>query len=150
MGDQPAVVLGPPLRGGGWVNGSGCCEIIGPHRFTILPSNGRLRPAEHFAIDFVQIDDDGRLFEGDLKNLENWDFYGAEVLAAAPGRVVEVVDDLPDQPPDQLPEGATPFTAGGNRVIMDIGAGRFALYAHLIPGSTSEAGVEAGNTVEKG
>lgn len=150
LSDQPAVVLGPPLRGGGWVNGSGCCEIIGPHRFTILPSNGRLRPAEHFAIDFVQIDEDGRLFDGDLKNLEDWGFYGADVLAAAPGRVVEIVDDLPDQPPGELPESATPFTAGGNRVIMDIGEGRFALYAHLIPGSVAEAGVEVGNTVEKG
>jgi hypothetical protein len=32
-----AVVVKPPLRGDRWVDGGGCCAIIGPHRFTLLP-----------------------------------------------------------------------------------------------------------------
>lgn len=49
-----AIVVRPPLRGRLWVNGDGCCSIIGPHRFTLLPINGQIRPAQHFATDFVQ------------------------------------------------------------------------------------------------
>jgi murein DD-endopeptidase MepM/ murein hydrolase activator NlpD len=105
------------------------------------------RAPEHFAIDFVQLDAQGRLSVGDLKNLHNWPFYGAEVLAAAPGTVVEVVNDLPDQVPGQLPSDATIETAGGNHVIIDMGHGRFALYAHLIPGSVA---VEVGEVVSRG
>jgi hypothetical protein len=115
-----------------------------------LPVNGRLRPPEHFAIDFVQLDEAGRLFTGDPKVLMNWPFYGAEVLAATPGRVVEAVDHLPDQVPGQLPADATAATAGGNHVIVDIGEGHYALYAHLIPGSIAEAGLKVGDSVARG
>jgi Peptidase family M23 len=142
-----AVVVKPLLRGDRWVDADGCCSIIGPHRFTILPLNGSLWPAQRFAIDFVQLDEEGRLFEGDLKDLANWHYFGADVLAAASGRVIEVVDDLPDQVPGALPSDITIETASGNHVIMDIGNGRFALYAHMIPGSIV---VEEGQFVRAG
>jgi Peptidase family M23 len=142
-----AVVVKPPLRGDRWMAGGGCCSIIGPHRFTLLPLNGSLWPAQRFAIDFVQLDEEGRLFEGDLKDLDNWPFYGADVLAAASGRVIEVVNDLPNQVPGALPSGITIDEGSGNRVIMDIGDGRFALYAHMIPGSIV---VEEGQFVRAG
>lgn len=105
IGRDRAVVIRPPLRGDRWVDGDGCCTIIGPHRFTVLPFNGTERVAEHFAIDFLQLDEKGRLFTGDLKVLENWHYYGADIVAAASGKVVEVVDDLPDQVPGELPVG---------------------------------------------
>jgi hypothetical protein len=108
---------------------------ISAHRFTLLPLNGSLWPAQRFAIDFLQLDEQGHLFEGDPEDLDNWHFFGADVLAAASGRVTEVVDDLPNQVPGALPPGITLDEASGNRVIMDIGDGRFALYAHMIPGS---------------
>lgn len=136
-----AIVLSPPLKGDRWVDGNGCCEIISSHRSAILPVNGTLRPPEHFAIDFVQLDAQGRAFTGDPKNLNNWHCYGTEVVAAAPGKVVEVVNDLPNQVPGKLPASVTDTTAGGNHVIIDMGQGRFAGYAHLIPGSIT-VGVE--------
>jgi hypothetical protein len=142
-----AVVVKPPLRGDRWLNGNGCCSIIGPHRFTLLPLNGAIWPAQRFAIDFIQLDEEGRLFEGDLKDLDNWHFFGADVLAAASGRVIEVVNDLPNQVPGELPPGITIDEASGNHVIMDIGEGRFALYAHMIPGSIV---VEEGQFVRAG
>jgi hypothetical protein len=141
------VVVKPPLSGDRWVDWGGCCSIISAHRFTLLPLNGSLRPAQRFAIDFVQLDEEGRLFVGDPKDLDNWHFFGADVLAAASGRVIEVVDDLPDQVPGELPPGITIDEASGNRVIMDIGDGRFALYAHMIPGSIV---VEEGQRVRAG
>lgn len=142
-----AVVVKPPLRGDRWVNGDGCCAIIGPHRFTVLPINGKERVPEHFAIDFIRLDEEGRLFTGDPKVLENWWYYGSDVVAAASGKVVEVVDDLPDQVPGELPPGITAAEAAGNHVIIDIGEGRFTLYAHMIPGSIV---VEPGQRVRAG
>ncbi len=144
---RKAVALSPPLKGDRWVDGDGCCTIIGPHRFVINPVDGKLRLAERFAIDFVQLDDNGKLFEGDPSDLNNWHFYGAEIYAAAPGRVVGVLDGLPDQPPGQLPSDATIVTAGGNHVVVDIGGGRFTFYAHMIPGSIQ---VSEGDFVERG
>jgi hypothetical protein len=142
-----AIVISPPLTGDRWLVGDGCCTIIGPHRFTVLPLNGVLRAPEHFAIDFVQLDAQGRLYVGDMTNLHSWPFYGAEVLAAAPGTVVEVVKDLPDQVPGQFPSDVTIETAAGNHVIIDIGDGQFALYAHLVPDSV---GVNKGDVVSRG
>jgi murein DD-endopeptidase MepM/ murein hydrolase activator NlpD len=48
---------------------------------------------------------------------------------------VGVVDDLPETPPGSLPKGITAAQAGGNHVVVSIGGGRYAFYAHLQPGS---------------
>jgi Peptidase family M23 len=141
-----AVVVRPPLRGGGWFNANGCCAIIDPHRFFVLPLNGSFWPAERFAIDFVQLDEQGRLPDAG-ENLHSWHHYGTDILAAAQGRVVEVVDGLPDQVPGQESPGLTIDELGGNHVIIDMGEGRFALYAHMIPGSIV---VEKGQFVRAG
>ena len=56
--------------------------------------------------------------------------YGAEVLAVADATVVGLAD--------RFPEPTTPITldsAAGNYVTLDLGAGRFAFYEHLRPGS---------------
>ena len=144
---EPALSIGPPLHGDRWFDGSGCCEIIGPHRYSLLPSNGRSRAPEHFAIDFVQFDPNGRLFTGDGSRVTDWSYYGVDVVAVAAGSVVAAVDGMPDQPPGRLPADATAATAAGNHVIMDLGHGRYALYAHLLPGSVA---VAAGDVVARG
>jgi hypothetical protein len=144
---KPAVVVAPPLKGDRWLNGNGCCQVIGPHRYTILPLNGTLRAPEHFAIDYLQLDASGFLYTGDPKVLTNWHFYGADVVSVAPGVVVTARNDLPDQVPFAPPVGVTIDTAEGNAVIVDIGGGRFAAYAHLIPGSVT---VRIGDRVKQG
>lgn len=142
-----AVVLSPPLKGDRWLDADGCCETIGLHRFVINPIDGRLRLSERYAIDFVQLDESGRLFTGDQSVLANWHYYGADIYSAAEGKVVGVLDGLPDQPPGQLPPDATIVTAGGNHVVVDIGGGRYAFYAHMIPGSIT---VKEGDFVKRG
>ena len=52
---QEAMVISPPFKGSGWVNGNGCCLEIGPHRFVTNPMNGSLDPSEKFAIDWVRL-----------------------------------------------------------------------------------------------
>jgi murein DD-endopeptidase MepM/ murein hydrolase activator NlpD len=68
-------------------------------------------------------------------------------VAAAAGAVVQVVNDRPDQVPGALPAGVTAETAPGNHVIIDMGGGRYALYAHLMPGSVA---VAVGEVVARG
>lgn len=144
---QVAMVLSPPFKGDGWVNGNGCCKEIGPHRFVMNSINGALRPTEEFAIDWIRVDAQGRLFHGNPKDVKNWYDYGADVLAVGAGTVVEVVRDLPDEPPGASPTNLTMSQVGGNRVIIDMGNGRYAEYEHLVPNSPT---VHVGDYVRQG
>jgi murein DD-endopeptidase MepM/ murein hydrolase activator NlpD len=49
--------------------------------------------------------------------------------------------------PGKLPDDATIQMAAGNHVVVDIGGGRFAFYAHMQPGSLK---VKAGDKVTTG
>lgn len=142
-----AMVISPPIKGGGWVNGNGCCLEVGPHRFVTNPMNGTLDPSETFAIDWMQVDAHGLAYRTDGKKPEDWIGYGAEIFAVAPGTVVEVVSKLPDVTPGKNPEGLTIAQIAGNRVIIDMGSGHYAMYAHLAPGSIQ---VRVGDYVRQG
>jgi hypothetical protein len=146
--DRKALVLAPPLRGPGWVVINGCCDENTSHRHSLLAINGRLSEGERFAIDFVQMTPQGRITEGSNKVLANYPFYGDEVVSATAGRVVGVVDNLPDR---DLNFGrlSAPFAAdaGGNHVVVQVGPGHYAFYAHLIPGSVM---VKVGQRVKVG
>jgi hypothetical protein len=144
---REAMVVSPPIKGSGWVNGNGCCLEVGPHRFVTNPMNGTLDPSETFAIDWVQVDAHGVAYRTDGKTPEDWIGYGAEILAVAPGTVVEVVRDLPNVTPGKNPEGLTIAQIAGNRVIVEIGSGYYVMYAHLAPGSIP---VHVGDYVRQG
>jgi hypothetical protein len=143
---QP-LVLKLPFRGNGWLNLNGCCENLGPHRASFNPINGRFWQAETFAIDFVEVNAQGVGHSGDGSRLDQYPYYGADILAAKGGKVIEAVTDLPDQTPNQDPVGTTLETAAGNHVIIDMGDGQFALYAHLKPDSVT---VQVGDVVQDG
>ncbi len=142
-----AVVVAPPLRGDGWVVGEGCCDTITSHRGATLSIDGTVHVPERFAIDFVRLDPQTRLYSGDPAQNASFPYFGAEIYAVAGGTVTAVVDGLPEQVPGKLWAEATVQTAGGNHVVVDIGAGRYAFYAHLQPGSPR---VKVGDAVETG
>jgi murein DD-endopeptidase MepM/ murein hydrolase activator NlpD len=142
-----AVVVAPPVKGSRWVIGGGCCTPIGYHRGATLPINGTLHVPERFAIDFVQLNAKDMLYTGDMHKVEDYEFFGDEIYAAADGTVVATEDDLPEQIPGKLPEDATIQMAAGNHVVVDIGEGRFAFYAHMQPGSIK---VKLGDKVKTG
>lgn len=153
VSDQPVAiapfsppVLGAPLRGDKYVAADGCCDSV-RHIRALLPLDGRLRLAQRFAIDWEQTTNDGRLVVGDLSDPESYVIYGNEVLAVAGGEVVAAADGLPDQEPGALPENLPIAEANGNHVILEIGDGLYALYAHLKPGSVA---VTPGERVAKG
>lgn len=132
---EPPVSIGPPLRGGPWV------AIYDPawergHRRVPYAVAGSVHIPGRFAIDWIKVDKHGKYFDGDGSNVKDWYGYGAEAVAVSDGTVVAVRDGMP--------EGAMilknsariePEDASGNYVALDLGAGHFAFYEHLKPGS---------------
>lgn len=143
------VTIAPPLTGPHWVAFNGCCGPGVSHRSTVMPVNGRLHFAQRFAIDWMRLDDQGRLLHGDPADVRSYTGYDADVLAVADATVVETLDDLDDQRPGKNPDPSTITidNVDGNHVVLDLGAGRYAFYAHLRKGSVA---VRPGNHVTRG
>lgn len=138
--------LGPPLRGGpwiaihyaGWPNG---------HRRVFNTVDGKARIPGRFAIDWVRVDEAGRLAHGDPDVPAHALGYGAPVLAVADATVAAVRDDMTEA----SRVSANPHHAlrdeAGNYVVLRLGDGRYAFYEHLHPGSVT---VEPGQRVHRG
>ena len=143
------IEIGPPLAGKGWVALNGCCDIGGAHRASGLAVNGGVYFAQRFAIDWMRLDDAGHLVKGDPADVRNYADYGADVLAVADGTVVSTLNTLEDQVPGKLPDPATITIANvdGNHVVLDLGDGVFAFYAHMRKGSVT---VVPGQRVKRG
>ena len=146
---QKVITIGPPLAGKGWIAFNGCCELGGAHRVSGQAVNGRIYFAQRFAIDWMRLDDAGRLVHGDSADVRNYSCYDADVLSVADGTVVSVLNNLEDQPPGQLPDVSTVnlATVTGNHVILDLGSGVYAVYAHMQKNSIV---VEVGQRVKRG
>jgi Peptidase family M23 len=128
------VAISPPLSGPNWVDGDGCCDM-GAHRMALNPINGQLWAAERFAIDYLQLQPDGRLFIGEETKPESFAYYGADILAVTDGPVVAAVDGLPEQVPGKNPTGLALDQYAGNHIVQDLGDGNYALYAHIKTGT---------------
>ncbi len=142
---KPVVVIGPPLAGDNWkaANGPSNTSI---HRRALIPLNGRAYLSQRFAIDWLELNPDGRTFHGDPKDNKNYRAYGSEIHSVADGVVTEVKDGIPQNIPGELPP-ITLETIGGNHVIVKIAGGLYAFYAHMQPGSPR---VKVGDRVHRG
>ena len=147
--DREVPVFSPPLRGEGWMAVNGCCAPDSVHRGSVQSVNAKLYDAQRFAIDWMQVDADGRIVVGDPSQVENWANYGERVVAAADGVVVGALDGLEDNVPGDLPDPSTITVKNvdGNHVVIDHGNGFYSFYAHLKPGSVE---VEVGDRVQTG
>ena len=140
--------IGPPLRGDSWAAMNGPSNASG-HRRAIISVDGSARIPQRFGIDWLQIGPDRRSHSGDAKDNKSYLAYGEDAIAVADGIVSAVEDGIPENVPG-LTSRAVPITMetiGGNHVILDIGGGAYAFYAHLQPGSLK---VKAGDKVRRG
>jgi hypothetical protein len=147
VGSKP-IEISPPLRGSEWLAANGPSNTSG-HRRALIPINGQANIAQRFAIDWLQLREDGRSFTGDPKDNKNYRCYGAEALAVADAVVVAVKDGIPENIPGPTSRAVpiTLETIGGNHVVLDLGQDRYAFYAHLQPGSPR---VKVGDKVRRG
>lgn len=144
-----------PLRGV-WYVGYGASFHTG-HRWAI---------PEEFALDVAKIGESGLTHKRDGTRFDDYYAYGADVLAAADGRVIRTTNDQPEDPSamqrpnetqeayftrlqkeqgERLAKGLTAIT--GNYVMIDHGNNEYSLYAHLQPGSVR---VHIGDQVKAG
>lgn len=121
---------------------------------------------EEFAFDIVGLGDGTRSFSGSGTAFSDYHAYGADILAAAEGKVVGVKADVAEDPTTLRQPGETLETYGervgayqmqlvasdinaiaGNYIAIDHGNGEYSLYAHLKPGSIT---VKVGDVVKAG
>jgi hypothetical protein len=151
------IVIGPPLQGDDWVALNACCTVS-HHRGSLLPLDGRINATERYAIDWVRFDltaptlmdlERGEIatYSGDPTRAESYRAYNQPVLAVADATVVAVTADMPDTPPRTVFTGTRLDHYGGNHIVLDLGDGHYAFYAHLKPNSAS---VRVGDHVRKG
>lgn len=142
------VSISPPLKGDGWCAANGPSNTSG-HRRSPIPVAGAVHIAQRFAIDWLQLRPEGGSFTGDRLDNKNYRCYGSDVLAVADATVATVKDGIPQNVPG-INSRAVPITletVGGNHIILDLGAGHFAFYAHLQPGQIR---VKTGDRVKRG
>lgn len=97
---------------------------------------------QRFAYDFLIVRD-GTTHRGAGRRNRDYFCFGEPVLALAPGRVVGVVDSLPDNQPGETDRSAP----AGNHVVIDHGGGEYSFLAHLRRGSVA---VSPGREVRRG
>lgn len=143
-----------PLRGVSYI-GWGASLHTG-HRW-ILP--------EAYAFDIARLGGEGLTYRGAGAKFTDYFGYGAEIFAAAAGKVIEAANDVPEDPLLlQLPSESTDaYTKRiqenqakllkvenglmGNYVLIDHGNREYSLYAHMQPGTVR---VRVGDSVAAG
>lgn len=129
------TVFAPPFRNDWYVFWGGLNPLINYH-YTV--------DEERYAYDIFQVKD-GYTYKGDPKKNESYYAFGQDILAAADGTIVTVVNDIADNEPGI--ENNEKSEILGNRVIIDHGNNEFSYYAHLQKGSVN---VKVGDKVKTG
>lgn len=143
---QPVIEIGPPLRGAGYISADSCCDAT-RHTRAAMGINGRVWIAQRYAVDWERLNASGRIYTGPQAELNSYAIFGQPAIAVADAVVESAMDNEPEQTPGKFPTNIALDKADGNCVILDLGGHRYALYAHLQPGSVR---VHAGEHVKLG
>jgi len=143
-------VLAPPVMGTDWIAANGP-SLSSHHRTGLFVAGGNAHIARRFAIDWKRVKQD-KMYSGDARDNRSYYSYGEKVFAVADATVVAAKDGLPDNIPRTAAgfETAIPITmdnVAGNSIVLDLGDGQFAYYAHLKPGSVR---FKVGDQVKRG
>jgi Peptidase family M23 len=147
------IVVAPPLRGADWLAGDSMHNgLDAAHRRATLLNGGRAFIAQRYAIDWVRyrlVDGLGTTWSGPENKNSSYFCYDAPIYSMAPGKVIEMLDGIPENVPHsgKIAIDVNFFNAGGNNVVVDIGYGLYAFYAHMRPGTVT---VKVGDEVTTG
>jgi len=109
------------------------------HSWDILP--------QRYAYDFIIMDDDGKSFSGDNKQLQSYHCYGKDLLAPADGIVVKISNKHRDSRVTGAKVYCDTWDIRGNFIVIKHAENEFSFFAHLIPGSVT---VRKGDKVKQG
>jgi murein DD-endopeptidase MepM/ murein hydrolase activator NlpD len=147
-----ATMIQAPLRGSNWAAANGPSSTS-QHRMAMSVLYGIPYFSQRYAIDWIQTDQNSKTLHGNPLDLHSYLCYGQPVYAVADAVVTWTKDGLPDGRPEVGKRPADPRvpitleTIAGNHVILDLGDGIYAGYAHLQPGSLR---VKVGDHVKAG
>ena len=109
------------------------------HSWDIVP--------QRYAYDFIIMDDNGKSFSGDSKNLNSYFCYDKNVIAPADGVVIKVSNTHKDSRVNGEKVYCDSWDIRGNFIVIKHAEKEFSLSAHLAPGSIT---VRKGNRVKQG
>ena len=147
--DEKVRVIGSPVRGENLVllnQGSN-----GYHFNAVFFRDGQPFTGLAYAFDSIQTNAARKSIlknGGSIYNNEAYCNFGQPIVAATPGVVVSIVDRFENQQGHRKSVPITAENLAGNHVIVDIGDGHYALYAHCQRGSF--AGFKVGETISVG
>lgn len=136
---RPEVAYSLPFNGEWYVANGGITKDTS-HSWEILP--------QRFAYDFLIVDQEGKSYAGDRKDLQSYYCYGREILAPADGIVISLKDNFSDC--RIMEEGQTDsdtLDIGGNRIIIRHSDSEYSTICHLMPKSIT---VQVGQKVRRG
>ena len=84
-------------------------RILRLHRRALIPIDGHAYISQRFAIDWVQLNPDGKTYTGDPSDNKNYRAYGAEILAVADGVVTQMKDGIPQNTPGAKSAGRADY-----------------------------------------
>lgn len=140
--------LSPPLEGT-WQALSGAGDNNSHHRRQFMVLGGHTTLSNRHAIDWKRMENNASS-SGPKDSNSSYYSYGKRVLAVGNATVVHVKDGIPDNAPGHVGAEALKLsleTIAGNVIVLDLGQGQFAYYAHLQPGSLR---VKVGQRVRRG
>lgn len=111
--------------------------------------------AQQYAIDIVKVDEKGKFYKGEGKELNDVFSFGEAVYSPVDGIVVAVVDSLENHNVSLAPSDS--LNPAGNHVVIEFEAGRYIFLAHFMPqtitaseGDTVKSGAFIGNVGNSG
>ncbi|WP_082311097.1 M23 family metallopeptidase [Paenibacillus sp. FJAT-27812] len=128
------IVYDLPLRGDWLVIWGGENVLINYHY---------AHESQRYAYDIVK-SKEGYSYKGDPLKNESYYAFGEPILAPADGKVVAIVNDIPDNEPVGVMNEKAP---AGNSVVIDHGGIEFSTLAHMKKGTVS---VKVGDLVKRG
>ncbi len=137
--------ISPPVVGERWLatNGPSNDSV---HRRTYFLANGRVYYPELYAVDWIKLDESGKNYTGSGIKNEDYFAYGQNIYSVLDGIVLETLDGIPDNTPNNKNINITASNIGGNYVLVK-SDNYYIYYAHLIPGSIR---VKIGDNIKSG
>lgn len=146
--NEVPLVIGSPVRGTKWMFFNQSTNDY--HFNTIIFLGGKLGTGERFAFDNMQVDDNfDKFYQGDPGKNSAYFCYLDTLYAVAGGVVVACSDTMIENDGNQRNHVnfKAPVEYAGNHVILNIGNGHYAMYAHCV---THSIMVKPGDTVKEG
>lgn len=105
-----------------------------------------------YAYDLCVVNNDGDLYKDDKSINENWYGFGVSVYSPASGKVVDLIDSMPDNIPgksefDYEQVFENPNSMAGNYIVIDHHNGEYSMLAHFKQGSLK---VKEGDEIKQG